>query len=127
MAPHGQSSVPLREPKPHLLERYSAFENLSRSDQIKVDLAGVRARFQQHELDSGSSQVQVAALTHKIAAMTEHLKEHHKDNHSRRGLIAMLQRRAKLLKYMRKNEPDNYQLVLHNLGLKDRTFVGSKY
>jgi ribosomal protein S15 len=122
----GQPSF-LREPKPHLLERYLSYDNQSRADKMKAELSDVRAKFQRHELDSGSCQVQVAALTHKIAAMTEHLKEHHKDNHSRRGLIAMLQRRAKLLKYMRKNEHDNYQRVLYDLGLKDRTFVGSKY
>jgi len=66
-------------------------------------------------------------LTHKIANMTEHLKEHHKDNHSRRGLMGMLNQRAKLLKYMRKNEPDNYQMSIIRLGLKDRTYVGSRY
>jgi small subunit ribosomal protein S15 len=126
LAPHGISAVSLREPKPDLLERFSAIDNMARCEKMKVELAAIRDSFQRHELDSGSCQVQVASLTRKISAMTDHLQDHHKDNHSRRGLMGMLQKRAKLLKYMRKNEPDNYQMVLYRLGLKDRTFVEAR-
>jgi len=71
--------------------------------------------------------VQVASLSHKIGDMTEHLQTHRKDNHSRRGLMAMLMRRQKLLNYMRRKEPDSYQMMLKSIGLKDRTFVEKKY
>jgi len=114
-------------PKLDLLEKYVALENKSRAEQGKIALEAVRQPFRKHEADTGSSSVQVAALSHKIGMMTEHLQEHRKDNHSRRGLMAMLVRRQKLLKYMRRKEPDSYQMVLKSLGLKDRTFVGKKY
>jgi len=59
--------------------------------------------------------------------MTAHLSTHHKDNASRRGLIAMLERRKKLLKYLRRRDGDSYGEVIYRLGLKDRSFVEDKY
>jgi len=114
-------------PKLDLLAKYVAVENKSRAEKGKIALVAVRQTYQLHEADTGSSSVQVASLSHKIGDMTEHLQTHRKDNHSRRGLMAMLMRRQKLLKYMRRKEPDSYQMMLKSIGLKDRTFVEKKY
>jgi small subunit ribosomal protein S15 len=61
------------------------------------------------EGDTGSSQVQIAILTHRINALNEHLKMHKKDHHSRRGLLMMVGKRNSLLKYLRNNDTDEYQ------------------
>ena len=70
--------------------------------------------------------MQIAALTEKIRYMTEHLRTHHKDK-VHRGLVAMLERRKKLLRYLRKSDGDAYGEVIYRLGLKDRSFVEDKY
>lgn len=113
----------IAEPKYGLVARYLALDNRNRADTLKAEMAAVRDSFKRHDYDTGSSQVQVAALTRKIAAMTEHCQIHHQDKHSRHGLMGMLARRQRLLKFMRRTEPDAYQDVLTRLGLKDRTFV----
>lgn len=87
----------------------------------------MREGFATHPLDDGGSEVQIAALTEKIRYMTEHLQIHHQDKSSRRGLIAMLERRKKLLKYLRRTNGDSYGEVIYRLGLKDRSFVEDKY
>lgn len=73
---------------------------------------------QTHQKDTGSPQVQIAILTEKIARLTEHLKEHPKDKHSRRGLIGMVGKRRKLLRYLQYNNTDIYQEVVEKLGLR---------
>eukprot|EP00238_Polyblepharides_amylifera_P000915 CAMPEP_0196571464 /NCGR_PEP_ID=MMETSP1081-20130531/1628_1 /TAXON_ID=36882 /ORGANISM="Pyramimonas amylifera, Strain CCMP720" /LENGTH=137 /DNA_ID=CAMNT_0041888427 /DNA_START=466 /DNA_END=879 /DNA_ORIENTATION=- len=123
---HGDSNQ-TKEPKWDLLEKYTSLANSSRAEKGKVVLAEVRELFKRHDLDNGSSQVQVAALTKKIELMTDHFRLHKKDKHSRRGLMGMLMQRQKLLKYMRRKEPDNYQMVISRLGLKDRTFIEDQY
>jgi small subunit ribosomal protein S15 len=70
------------------------------------------------EGDTGSSQVQVAILTHRINALNEHLKMHKKDHHSRRGLIMMVGKRNSLLKYLRNNDTDEYQKLIKKLNLR---------
>lgn len=67
--------------------------------------------------DTGSPEVQIAILTHRINVLTEHFKEHKKDNHSRRGLIALVSRRRRLLDYLIKTNNQSYQNVLkeHNI------------
>ncbi len=67
--------------------------------------------------DTGSPEVQVALLTEKITKLTEHLKEHKKDNHSRRGLISMVSKRRRLLSYLQKKDAKRYQVVAKKLGL----------
>ncbi|KAK3242062.1 hypothetical protein CYMTET_48222 [Cymbomonas tetramitiformis] len=113
--------------KPHLVEQYMSIDNMSKQELHKVAMEQIRKNFETHEFDSGSSQVQVALLTYKIQYMTEHLRNHGKDKHGRKGLHGMLMRRQKLLKYMRRKEQDAYQDVLLRLGLKDRTFIESNY
>jgi len=64
----------------------------------------ILAKFKTHENDTGSPKVQVALLTAQITALSDHLKAHKKDNHSRRGLLGMVGRRVRLFKYMEKSE-----------------------
>ena len=71
-----------------------------------------------HEKDTGSTEVQIALLTARIAHLTEHLKTHRKDFHSRRGLLMMAARRRKLLDYLRKNELTRYQAIIEKLELR---------
>ena len=71
-----------------------------------------------HEKDSGSAPVQVAMLTAKILAVAEHLKTADKDHHSRRGLLLMVGKRNKLLKYLARTNPAEYQALIVKLGLR---------
>ena len=68
--------------------------------------------------DTGSTEVQVAILTTRIASLTEHFKTHKKDNHSRRGLLRLVARRRKLLNYVRKKDEQRYQTIIKRLGLR---------
>lgn len=68
--------------------------------------------------DTGSPEVQVALLTERIKYMTEHLKLHPKDHHSRRGLLKMVGRRSKLLRYLQRTEMARYQAIIQKLGLR---------
>lgn len=74
-------------------------------------------KFAQAKGDTGSPEVQVALLTEKIAKLTEHLKEHKKDNHSRRGLISMVSKRRRLIHYLQKKDVKRYQDLVKKLGL----------
>ncbi len=71
-----------------------------------------------HEKDTGSTEVQVALVSQEITRLAEHLKQHSKDNHSRRGLLGMVARRKKLLDYLRGKDPKRYILTIKKLGLK---------
>ena len=70
------------------------------------------------EGDTGSSEVQVAILTERIRNLTEHFKGHKKDNHSRRGLLMMVNKRRSLLDYLRKTDGDRYLALIAKLGLR---------
>ena len=70
------------------------------------------------EGDTGSTEVQVAILTERIRNLTEHFKGHQKDNHSRRGLLMMVNKRRSLLDYLRKREGDRYLALIAKLGLR---------
>lgn len=67
--------------------------------------------------DTGSPEVQIALLSEKVKKLTDHLKEHKKDVHSRRGLLAMVSKRRRLIAYLRKNDEDRYKLVIDAVGL----------
>lgn len=75
-------------------------------------------QFQQHDSDSGSPQVQVAILTARIKEMTEHLRIHKHDFASRRGLLLMVGRRGRLLKYLARIDREAYQALIKRLGLR---------
>ncbi|MBM0169976.1 30S ribosomal protein S15 [Altererythrobacter sp. C41] len=68
--------------------------------------------------DTGSPEVQVAILTERIRNLTEHFKEHHKDNHSRRGLLTMVNKRRSLLAYLKKTDVERYNALIQKLGLR---------
>ena len=71
-----------------------------------------------HENDTGSPEVQIAILTERISHLTNHLKEHAKDNHSQRGLLKMVGKRRGLLNYLKENNPERYQSIVKELGLR---------
>ena len=68
--------------------------------------------------DTGSPEVQVAILTERIVNLTEHFKAHHKDNHSRRGLLMMVNKRRSLLDYLKKKDVARYNSLIQKLGLR---------
>ena len=71
-----------------------------------------------HDGDTGSPEVQVAVLTRRIAHLTEHLREHKHDYHSRRGLLKMVGKRRRLLKYLQKKDVERYRALIAKLGLR---------
>ena len=71
-----------------------------------------------HETDTGSPEVQVSLLTHRINQLTEHLKVHKHDLHSRRGLMQMVGQRRRLLAYLSKKSPERYRALIAKLGLR---------
>ncbi len=74
--------------------------------------------YRKHESDTGSSEVQIALLTARINHLTNHLRTHSKDFHSRRGLIAMTSRRRKLLDYLKRTDLEKYNELLKRLSLR---------
>ncbi len=74
--------------------------------------------FKAHDGDTGSPEVQIALLTNRISYLTEHLKTHKKDNHSRRGLLLMVGQRRKLLTYLIEKDKKRYSKVIKELGLR---------
>ena len=68
--------------------------------------------------DTGSPEVQVAILTERIRNLTEHFKDHHKDNHSRRGLLTMVNKRRSLLAYLKRKDVERYNALIQKLGLR---------
>ena len=71
-----------------------------------------------HETDTGSPEVQIAILTERIQQLTEHLKIHKKDNHSRLGLLKMVGRRRRLLDYLTKKDIERYRVLIAKLGIR---------
>ena len=74
--------------------------------------------YKRDEADTGSAEVQVALLTERINELTEHLKVHKKDNHSRRGLLKMVGKRRNLLNYLAKKDVERYRAIVEKLGLR---------
>ncbi|MGE5541574.1 MAG: 30S ribosomal protein S15 [Bacillota bacterium] len=79
---------------------------------------GIIEQYKRHETDTGSPEVQVAILTERINYLTEHLKEHKKDHHSRRGLLKMVGQRRALLNYLKDADIERYRAILDKLGLR---------
>ncbi|MDD4657626.1 MAG: 30S ribosomal protein S15 [Eubacteriales bacterium] len=75
-------------------------------------------QFKAHEKDTGSSEVQIALLTNRINHLTEHLKTHKNDHHSRRGLMKMVGRRRRLLDYLKQVDINRYRAILEKLNLR---------
>ena len=74
--------------------------------------------YKRDEADTGSAEVQVALLTERINELTEHLKVHKKDNHSRRGLLKMVGQRRNMLNYLQKKDEERYKVLVEKLGLR---------
>jgi small subunit ribosomal protein S15 len=79
---------------------------------------GVIRQYRRHDADSGSPEVQIAVLTNRITYLTEHFKLHKKDHHSRRGLLALVGRRRRLLDYLQRVDQNRYRAVLDRLGIR---------
>ena len=75
-----------------------------------------------HEQDTGSPEVQIAILTQRINELTEHIKVHQKDHHSRRGLLKMVGHRRNLLSYLQKKDIERYRAIIAKLGIRKRNF-----
>lgn len=75
-------------------------------------------KYKLHDKDTGSPEVQIAILTERINYLTEHLKEHKKDHHSRRGLLKMVGQRRALLNYLKSKNFDRYRSIIEKLGLR---------
>jgi small subunit ribosomal protein S15 len=88
------------------------------SEQIDKAKPGIIADNQTHEGDTGSPEVQIARLTARINHLTEHLRQHKKDHHSRRGLLMLVGRRRRLLDYIKKNDVERYRAIIAKLGLR---------
>ncbi len=85
---------------------------------LKEEKQAVIAENRNHENDTGSPEVQIAILTKRINDLTEHLKEHKKDHHSRRGLFKMVGHRRNLLNYLMKKDVERYRAVIAKLGIR---------
>ncbi len=81
----------------------------------KKDIIG---RFKQHDSDTGSPEVQIALLTERITYLTDHVKTHKKDHHSRRGLLILVGRRRKLLNYIKNKDINRYRSIIKELKLR---------
>ncbi len=85
------------------------------TSEIKKELI---SQYKLHETDTGSPEVQIGLLTHRIAYLTEHLKVHKKDHHSRRGLLVLVGRRRRHLNYVKNNDVKRYRSIIKNMGLR---------
>tara|TARA_B100000424_G_scaffold237618_1_gene203227 strand:- start:710 stop:979 length:270 start_codon:yes stop_codon:yes gene_type:complete len=84
----------------------------------KKDKENIIKKFGKDKNDTGSTEVQVALLTHRISELTEHLKIHKKDKHTRRGLVALVSQRKKLLKYLVRSDSDSYLNIVKKLSIR---------
>ncbi|HEY2802676.1 MAG TPA: 30S ribosomal protein S15 [Actinomycetota bacterium] len=84
----------------------------------KEDKTQLISDYRRSDNDTGSAEVQIAVLTRRIAELTEHLKTHKKDHHSRRGLLQMVGRRRRMLDYLRREDVGRYRELISRLGLR---------
>jgi len=85
---------------------------LEKDEKVKI-----LKEFAQHEGDTGSPEVQIALLSERIKRLTDHLKTHKQDIHSRRGLLQMVNKRRRILMYLTRKDPDRYKAMVQKLGL----------
>jgi small subunit ribosomal protein S15 len=84
----------------------------------KEDKTEIVKKFGKNDQDAGRTEVQIALITSRIFNLTEHLKDHRKDHHSRRGLLKMVGQRRRLLNYLAKNDINRYRSLIKELGLR---------
>ncbi|MBQ6650589.1 MAG: 30S ribosomal protein S15 [Atopobiaceae bacterium] len=85
----------------------------------KEEIRDIIKEFGKDENDSGSARVQVAILSHRIRNLTEHMKSHAKDFHTRRGLLMLVGQRRRLLSYIKRNDIEEYRALIKRLGIRD--------
>ena len=84
-------------------------------DRVKPEII---AEHRLHDTDTGSPEVQIALLSHRISHLTEHLKQHKHDHHSRRGLLILVGQRRRLLQYLAKTDINRYRAIIEKLGIR---------
>lgn len=85
---------------------------------MAFEKASTIEKYRTHDGDTGSSRVQVAVLTDRINYLTDHFRQHHKDHHSRRGLLKMVGQRRRLLNYMKRTDLEGYRRIIDELKLR---------
>ena len=85
---------------------------------LKEEKTAIIKEYALHEGDTGSAEVQIAVLTKRINDLTDHLRTHQKDHHSRRGLLKMVGHRRNLLKYLQDNDIERYRAIIARLGIR---------
>jgi len=85
---------------------------------LKEEKAQIIRRYQRDEKDTGSPEVQIAILTKEIEELTEHLKVHKHDYHSQRGLMKKVGKRKRLMRYLKREDPERYQRLIEQLGIR---------
>lgn len=100
------------------LKAILSLSNASKRELNQAQVAKAVETFQRFPGDTGSTEVQIAVMTQKVARLTEHVKTHRKDNHSRRGLLILVQKRKKLIKYLRRENLSKFRAVVGALGLR---------
>ena len=85
---------------------------------MAFEKASTVVKYRTHETDSGSTRVQVALLTERINELTEHLRGHVKDHHSRRGLLMLVGKRRRLLRYLERSDLERYRTLVGELGIR---------
>ncbi len=98
------------------MDRRRKVINMTISKERKAELT---AQFGKNAQDTGNSKVQVAILTERIRELTEHMKSHQKDFHTRRGLLMLVGKRRRLLSYIKKNDINEYRELIAQLGIRD--------
>ena len=109
------------------LTRALSLENMSGGERMRVHLDSVRRQYARHDTDTGSAEVQIAALTERVARLTVHLRSNRGDKHSLRGLQLVLAARKKHLKYLYRTDRARYTRILDSLGLKPQAFSQPRY
>src|SRR6476661_8162992 len=94
------------------------FHQRRNSERAHMPKAATITEHRVHETDTGSPEVQIALLSDRVNQLTEHLKVHKKDHHSRRGLLMLVGRRRRLLDYLRRNDVERYRALIAKLGLR---------
>jgi len=85
---------------------------------VELDKDAIIRKYQKHENDRGSAQVQIALLTERINGLTDHFRTHAKDHHSRRGLLMLVGKRRRLLEYLKRTDLERYRRLIDELGLR---------
>jgi small subunit ribosomal protein S15 len=85
---------------------------------LKEEKSGIISEHARSKADTGSPEVQIAVLSRRISELTDHLKTHPKDHHSRRGLLRLVGRRRRLLEYLRRIDVERYRSIIGKLGLR---------